>query len=142
MKPVKYHFLVNWGDTDAAGIVYYPNFYKWMDQASHHLFSVHGYKVSELFKNEKMGLPLLEAKCQFKSPLFFEDEVYVLSIVNEIRNKVFIIEHEFKKGDIEIAQGYEIRAWTDFSNGKPKAVSIPEVVRLAFFGDESERKRL
>jgi acyl-CoA thioesterase FadM len=28
---------VEWGDTDAAGIVFYPNYYRWFDRAAHAL---------------------------------------------------------------------------------------------------------
>lgn len=29
---MEYRVKVHWGDTDAAGIVFYPNYYKWMDE--------------------------------------------------------------------------------------------------------------
>ena len=38
---VDYSFKVRWGDTDAAGIVFYPNFYKWMDEATHEFLASH-----------------------------------------------------------------------------------------------------
>lgn len=131
MNFVEYKYTVNWGDTDAAGIVFYPNFYKWMDQASHHFFSAIGYPSSQLFVDEKVGLPLLEAKCEFKSPLRFEDEVCIRSSIIELRDKVFRIEHEFLKNGRTIANGYEVRAWADFSGEKTKAVSIPKEIRNA-----------
>jgi acyl-CoA thioester hydrolase len=40
MKKFHYIFKVEWGDTDAAGIVYSPNDYKWMDQATHSVRSL------------------------------------------------------------------------------------------------------
>ncbi|MBO1626669.1 acyl-CoA thioesterase [Bacillus arachidis] len=131
MSFVEYKYTVNWGDTDAAGIVFYPNFYRWMDQASHHFFSAIGYPSSQLFVDEKIGLPLLEAKCEFKFPLRFEDEVCIRSSIIELRDKVFKIRHEFLKNGIVIANGYEVRAWADFSTEKIKAISIPEKIRNA-----------
>lgn len=32
-------FQIQWGDTDRAGIVYYPNYYKWFDLAGHNFFA-------------------------------------------------------------------------------------------------------
>ena len=29
-----YRFKIRFGDTDAAGIVFYPNYYRWMDEAT------------------------------------------------------------------------------------------------------------
>ncbi len=131
MGSIEYWFKVNWGDTDAAGIVFYPNFYKWMDQASHHFFSKLGYPTSKMFTENHVSIPIVEAKCQFQSPLFFDDEVCVQSSIVELRDKAFKIQHEFLKEGIKMAEGYEIRVWASFRSGKPKAVSIPEAIRSA-----------
>ena len=124
----EYSFQVRWGDTDAAGIVYYPNFYKWMDEATHEYLKKIGFPSFELYEEQQIGLPLLEAKCQFKSPLRFEDRVVVKSKVNELHNKVFTIQHVFVKGERVVAEGYETRAWTSFKE-KVKAQPIPEYIR-------------
>ncbi len=33
---------VGWGDCDPAGIVFYPNFYRWFDACSHALLTARG----------------------------------------------------------------------------------------------------
>ncbi|MDR4946789.1 acyl-CoA thioesterase [Neobacillus cucumis] len=124
----EFSFQVRWGDTDAAGIVFYPNFYKWMDDATHNYLAIIGYPSSKLFAEHQIGVPLLEANCMFKRPLLFEDQVVVESFVEELRNKVFKIKHEFKKEGQMVAEGYEVRAWTSFA-GKPKAQPIPNYIR-------------
>jgi acyl-CoA thioesterase FadM len=58
MKKIECRFQVQWGDTDAAGIVFYRNFYKWMDEATHHFFAELGYPTAALFE-QKIGLPIL-----------------------------------------------------------------------------------
>lgn len=123
-----YTFLVQWGETDAAGIVFYPNFYKWMDNATHELFTSIGYPTSELFNKDKVAIPILEAGCSFKRPAFFHDRIEVKTQVVEIREKVFKLEHTFIRNDVELATGYEVRAWTSFSE-KPKAIPIPKELR-------------
>jgi 4-hydroxybenzoyl-CoA thioesterase len=124
----EYPFQVRWGDTDAAGIVFYPNFYKWMDDATHDYLAQIGYPSSKLFAECQIGVPLLEANCVFKRPLLFEDQVILHSFVEELRNKVFRIKHVFIKEDQIVAEGYEVRAWTSFE-GKPKAHPIPDSIR-------------
>lgn len=127
-----YKFKVTFGDTDAAGIVFYPNFYKWMDQATHDFFGNAIMPFSRLMEEKEVTTPLLEAFCQFKSPLRFEDHVDVHSEVTEINNKVFKIEHTFKKDGEAVASGYEVRAWVSTANGNFKAVPIPDNVREIF----------
>lgn len=127
MKAI-YKFKVRLGDTDIGGIVYYPNFYKWMDEATHEYLGTIGYPSSQLFTEQQTGVPLLEANCIIKSPLLFEDNVVVESSVEELHNKVFKIKHVFLKGEQTVAEGYELRAWATF-NGKFKASPIPADIR-------------
>ncbi|NUK29451.1 acyl-CoA thioesterase [Parageobacillus sp. VR-IP] len=126
---MEYSFQVHWGDTDAAGIVFYPNFYKWMDAASHHFFATIGHSTWRLFQEEKIGMPIVEAKCQFHSPLFFEDQVCVKSTIAELREKSFRIQHQFFRGEQLVAEGYEVRVWTKFGGDRPKAAPIPAELR-------------
>jgi 4-hydroxybenzoyl-CoA thioesterase len=128
MYKTTYQYKVKWGDTDAAGIVYFPNFYKWIDQATHELFYSLGFPVSKLFGEQKIGLPLLETHCEFKTPAFFEDCLDIVTTVVEVRNKVIRFTHEFFRNETLIASGYSVRAWTSFE-GQPKAVPIPDHVR-------------
>ncbi|WP_181351196.1 thioesterase family protein [Thalassobacillus sp. CUG 92003] len=124
-----YDIKVRFGDTDAAGIVFYPNFYKWQDQSTHELFEAAGFRVSRLQLEEQIITPLLEAFCQFKKPLFFEDKVSIHSEVKEVNNKVFRVEHHFMKGEQSVAEGYELRAWTSTTGDRPKAVPMPEHIK-------------
>jgi len=120
---------VNWGDTDAAGIVFFPNYYKWMDTAGHEFFGSIGYPSSKLYTEEKIGLPLLETHCEFKSPAYFEDEIELVTRVQEVGNKVIRLSHEFYRGETLLAKGYVVRAWTNFAMDPIKAVPIPEHIR-------------
>jgi len=121
-----HHIKVYFGDTDAAGIVYYPNYYRWMDQAAHEFFRAKGYALSELQTEKNIIVPLVEANCSFKQPLFYEDEVEVHTKVSEIKNKILKLEHRFVREDEEIAAGYEIRAWTKKQEDFLRAETVPE----------------
>ena len=123
-----WEFKVRFGETDAAGIVYYPNFYKWMDQATHELFGSINLSTRRML-SEKKGVPLLETFCQFKHPLQFEDEVKIVSTIVEVKNKTFKVLHTFYLGDIVSAEGYEVRVYVDSSSGTLKAVPIPDEIR-------------
>lgn len=124
----EWRLKVRFGETDAAGIVYYPNFYKWMDQATHELMLASGFSTRKLME-EDYGIPLVEANCRFRGPLRFDDEVKVVSTIAEVRNKVIKISHMFYCEDTLVAEGYEIRAWVSFRDGKLKAEAIPDAMR-------------
>ena len=122
-------YKVAWGDTDLAGIVYYPNYYKWMDNATHELFSAMGYPISDLIR-QKIGLPLLETFCKFSDSVSYSEQIQMISKVVEVKDKTIKMSHEFRKKDKLLAEGYELRAWISFEQGM-KAVSIPDHIRQA-----------
>lgn len=125
---MEYRFKIRFGDTDAAGIVFYPNYYRWMDEATHEFFGSLGFPTDELMA-QKFATPLLEANCVFKSPGYFNREIVVTTKVEFLREKVFKLVHEFKDSDTVIAQGYEVRAWVSLEGGKPKAQPIREDIK-------------
>lgn len=122
-----YKVKVKWGDTDAAGIVFYPNFYKWMDEATHEFFNAIGFPTAKLFATN-VALPLVETHCEFKRPLKFNMEVTVQTSVEFIKGKVFKLKHDFIRDGHCVANGYEVRAWASIEDGRAKAVPIPEQV--------------
>ncbi|UOE92697.1 thioesterase family protein [Alkalihalobacillus sp. LMS39] len=126
MSTIYYQVHVKFGDTDGAGIVFYPNYYRWMDEATHHFLTTIGFSTAQLIMVGKVGMPIVEAKCQFRAPLLFDDIVTVNSMIVELKEKVFTIEHTFLKEKKEVATGYEIRAWCDLSGERPKAIAIPK----------------
>ncbi len=123
-----YKVKVHWGDTDAAGIVFYPNFYKWMDEATHEFFSVIGYPTDTLYK-ENVVLPLMETHCNFKRPVLYNVELSIKSEVVFLKEKVFKLSHHFYCEGQLVAEGYEVRAWASTAKERTKAVAIPEQVK-------------
>lgn len=107
-------YAVQFGDTDMAGIVFYPNFYRWMDMATHHLFDVIGFPAPEMLK-KKIGFPLLEAGCTFRSAVKFGDQIEIHSYVEIVKTKSFKIVHCFKRDNEVVAQGYEWRVFVDIT---------------------------
>ena len=63
---------IEWGDCDPAGIVYYPNFFRWFNRGAHKLFDAVGLPFHELIKDQDtVGVPLLDAKATFHAPVRF-----------------------------------------------------------------------
>lgn len=129
-----WEFKVRFAETDAAGIVYYPNFYKWMDQATQEMIESIGYPTRRMLE-EGRGMPLMEANCRFRSPLFVGDRVKVVSEIAEIRNRAFRVAHTFYREDALIAEGYEVRAWVENDGGSLKAVPLPDFLRKPMAGE-------
>lgn len=60
---------VSFGDCDPAGIVYYPNFFVWLDRTFHELLRVqHGGHAALCARLGAKGLGLMNVESNFRSP--------------------------------------------------------------------------
>lgn len=63
------NFTISFGDCDPAGIVYYPNFHRWMDATFHGLLRARGAGHKALcVELGAMGLGLMETGMRFRAP--------------------------------------------------------------------------
>src|SRR5215470_8614478 len=63
----RHEVTVEWGDCDPAGIVYYPSYFRWIDQATYRLFLAAGLKRDDVSSGQwKEGTPLVAAECSFR----------------------------------------------------------------------------
>lgn len=66
---------VQFYETDAAGIVHFSNYLRYMEEAEHALWRAAGLSIAPADElNAKYGWPRVAVSCDFKKPLRFEDE--------------------------------------------------------------------
>ena len=133
-KTVIYEVQVMFGDCDPAGIVFFPNFSKWMDASSLNFFVQCGVPPwRELVKTTGIiGTPLLEIHTKFMRPATYGETLQIHTSVEEWREKVFMHRHIVKRGDELLCEGTETRAFVIRPPGEPeriKAIPIPESIK-------------
>ena len=89
--------LVEFNETDMAGIVHYANFFHYMEAAEHAFFRALGFSIWTQGTEPPVGWPRVHAECDFKSPLRFEDEVEVHLLVAEKKSKSLTYQFRFRK---------------------------------------------
>jgi len=124
-----------WGECDPAGIIYYPNYYRFMDEAAWALFASCGYGA-ERMRADNYSLPLVDSRCEFMSSPAFGDEIEVRSQVSKWGRSSFTLSHEFviAKDGRMLARGSESRVWCRYEAGPGtplKSVPVPQDVRAA-----------
>ncbi|MCF8200182.1 MAG: acyl-CoA thioesterase [Sulfuritalea sp.] len=124
-------FRIEFGDCDPAQIVFYPNFFKWMDIAALHFFNACGIPSWRETKAERgiIGAPLINASAKFVSSATYPEPIEVDTSVAEIRGKSFVLRHVIRRGDTVLVEGEEIRIFAIEDPADPKrikAVPIPE----------------
>jgi 4-hydroxybenzoyl-CoA thioesterase len=123
---------VHFGDCDPAGIVFFPNFSRWMDAAGSDYFIQCGlpsWRAMEELPN-CVGAPMLEIHTRFHTSVTYGERVDVHTDVEEWRGKVFIQRHRIMRGDTLICEGRATRALcVKQTDGRLKAVPVPDFVR-------------
>lgn len=131
---VVYEVEVMFGDCDPAGIVFFPNFSKWMDASSLNFFVNCGVPTwRDLYKTTGIiGTPLLEINTRFISPATYGERLRVQTSIQEWRSKVFIQKHIVTRGETLICEGTETRAFCIRHPDDPnriKAIAVPDDIR-------------
>jgi 4-hydroxybenzoyl-CoA thioesterase len=127
-------FTVEFGDCDPAGIVFYPNYFRWMDAASLHFFRDAGVPPWREFERATgiIGTPLVDASARFLRPSSYGDVIEVETSITEWRGKSFVLSHIMRRGDDVLVEGKEIRIFARRHPDDPariQAVLPPESVR-------------
>jgi len=125
---------VCFGDCDPAGIVFFPNFSKWMDTASLAFFMACGVPPwRELVKTRGIiGTPLLEIHTKFMKPATYGETIEIHTNVEEWAIKTFRHRHVVRRGDDILCEGTEVRAFCQRDPANPdriKAIPIPEDIK-------------
>ncbi|MBS0445872.1 MAG: acyl-CoA thioesterase [Proteobacteria bacterium] len=133
-KTIPYDIDVQFGDCDPAGIVFFPNYSRWMDAASHHYFLACGLPPWRAMTELPgcVGAPLLEIHTRFLAAVTYGERIELHTTVQEWRGKVFVQQHRVMRGGELICVGRETRALcVRRDDGTLKAVQVPEFIRAA-----------
>ena len=125
---------IEWGDCDAAGIVFYPRYFAMFDSSTHWLFEAAGWRKADLrAKFDMVGFPMVDTRAKFLIPSSYGDDIVIETRVAALRNSSFDIEHRVFKGETLAIEASETRVWSGVHPQDPKrlkAQKIPdEVVR-------------
>ena len=125
---------VHFGDCDPAGIVFFPNFSRWMDQASLAYFMACGVPPwRELLKTRGIvGTPLLEIHTRFLKPATYGETIEVHTTVESWAAKTFRHRHRVVRGDDLLCEGTEVRAFVRRHPDDPdriQAIPIPQDIK-------------
>ena len=128
------HLTVEFGDCDPAQIVFYPNFFRWMDAASLRFFRAAGVPPWREFEAQSgiIGTPLVDASARFLRPATYGDLLDIDTAIEEWRGKSFVMSHVIRRGEDVLVEGREIRVFAKRHPTDPariQAVMPPESVR-------------
>jgi 4-hydroxybenzoyl-CoA thioesterase len=92
---------VEFGDCDPARIVWFPNFFRWIDASSRHFFQQCG--VPPWHETEKssglIGTPLVDTHARFVKTASYGDILQIHTSIPEWRDKSFVQRHRIVRED-------------------------------------------
>ena len=95
---------VEWAHCDVAGIVFYPHFYTWFDQATERLFRANNLSYGELRRDFRIaGMPLLKTGATYQNPCKLGDDLEIRTCVEAWANRTFLVNHEVIHSDGRLA---------------------------------------
>ena len=87
--PEHFHFsywrMVEFADTDLAGLMHFSNFFRFVECAEHAFFRSLGFRVHTADGNEHQGWPRMEVSCKYLRPARFEQTLEICLRVEELR---------------------------------------------------------
>jgi 4-hydroxybenzoyl-CoA thioesterase len=127
------HVSVEFGDCDPAGIVWFPNFHRWMDAASRHWFVVRGipsWREAEA-RWGIIGTPIVDSQTKFLRPAVYGDRLAIDTEVAEWRTKSFVQKHRIWRGADLLVEGTEVRVFVarGADGSGIRGVAVPDEIR-------------
>jgi acyl-CoA thioester hydrolase len=119
---------VIFGDTDAAGIVYYANYLRYFEAARGELMRELGLPYSKLFE-EGITMPVIEQWWRYRAPARYDDVLLVSVWVHELGSASILVGAQIHKGDVLFGEG-AVRLGCVDTHGAPRRLPA-ELVRLA-----------
>ena len=130
---------VYYEDTDAAGVVYYANYLKFMERARTEYVRELGFEQDNLREQEGIVFVVRNVSLQLHKPARFNDELEVMSNIQKTaRTNLIFIQTIRRAGEEAILSEAEIQIVSvNATSWKPQA--IPETVLKAINNNDNQK---
>ena len=115
-------------DTDAGGIVYYVNYFKYFERARTELIRSMGVDKTAVMEDGSVFV-VTSASIDYLLPARLDDEIVARATVIDAGGASIVFEQDVVRGSEILARGKVAAALTDGQTGRPKR--MPMVLRTA-----------
>jgi acyl-CoA thioester hydrolase len=119
---------VRYAETDQMGVVYYANYFVWMEIGRVELVRARGIDYKQLEETEGLFLAVMEATCRYRYPARYDQEIVIETRVLHANSRVIEFGYEIRSVDPErlLAEGSTKHLWLN-RNWRP--TRLPERYR-------------
>jgi acyl-CoA thioester hydrolase len=127
-RVVESEVRVRYAETDAQGVVYYANYFVYMEVGRANYFRTLGFDPTQ-HEHSGRGIVITEATCRYHAPARFDDRLIVRAWVENVRRSNFTFVYEIVHGDDRrlIAKGRTVQVFVDLHAMRP--IRLPPETR-------------
>lgn len=133
MREYTYERRLHWSECDPGGIIFFPNYARWMVDGLNDMFLHMGVDPNGPRGPEALGgLPVLALSMKFTSAPALHEMVTHRITVTKLGGKSLAFQHRFLRGEELLMEAEETRVWAEHPHGNPRgmrAMPIPDQVR-------------
>jgi acyl-CoA thioester hydrolase len=131
MHIVETVFRVRYAETDQMGIVYYANYFVWMEVGRVEYCRAVGLNYRDMERDDHVLLAVAEANCRYISPARYDEEICVRTWISQAHARMLSFGYEIveKASGRKLATGDTKHVWCDRDN---RPVKLPAKYRAAF----------
>ena len=125
-----YRITVRFGETDPAGLVYYPNIFHYLHTAMEEFFASRcGISYHQLVSQERIGFPTVNVQTEFHRPIVYGDEIVVRIAVGRLGETSLTLDYAIYRvgDDLACVNSRQIHVAIDLDSSRP--VTIPQFLR-------------
>ncbi|MGA2415184.1 MAG: thioesterase family protein [Candidatus Sulfotelmatobacter sp.] len=131
---------VRYAETDQMGVVYHSNHFIWFEVGRVELLRQLGFSYREMESQDNRFIAVAEAKCRYRAPARYDEEVVVRTELKNVRDSVVHFSYELRRvGDgALLAEGETTHIVTD---AELKVAALPEKYLKVFRAAVGKRDR-
>jgi len=116
---------VRYAETDQMGVVYHSNHFIWFEVGRVELLRQLGFSYRDMEAQDNCFIAVAEAKCRYRAPVHYDDEVLVRTQLLNVRDSVIHFGYELRqaKDGTLLAEGETTHIVT---NSEMKIIALPE----------------
>ena len=90
---------VRYAETDQMGVVYHANHFIWFEVGRVELLRQFGFSYKDMEREDGCFIAVVDARCRYKAPVHYDDEVVVRTYLKHVREKVIRFGYELRSAE-------------------------------------------
>jgi acyl-CoA thioester hydrolase len=122
---------VRYAETDQMGVVYHANHFIWFEVGRVELLRQLGFSYKEMEEQDNCFIAVVDARCRYKAPAVYDDEIIVRTWLKNIRESVIHFGYELVRVEdgAQLAEGETTHIVAD---AQMRKTALPEKYMKVF----------